>query len=459
MIGTPARSFWFPVQAVAKPQFLAGALILSSFAVALNGQAVDLDQEGVSGASRGRSQIGTRGEVSVGNSFHYQLGLNGIFDNQLQPVAADNKGNLVRVRNFYGEELTGGIYGTRIGRRYRLGLDYRLGVRHYTHSSYYSGSDHNLGLSYRARPSRFWTLNMAQRFTTTTNGLGFVAQGSNNDLGSALAPVAQFFSTRLNYLQSTGSATWIASSRTQVSFGADYIRQEYGSTVLFGSKGYLLNSKVERRLSKRFSVGGSYTKGRFTFGEQVESQSHTIQANLESSFARFWTFNLNAGATASDVTNKFTFRLDPVLAAILGQSTVTQSFNQRNIFPSGSVELTRRFEHSSFGANYSRSFGANNGVLGASRVEGASIAYSRNISGNINLGAAGTYWNYSGLGQITGKTNAKSANAQLSYRFTSALHLTMSYDYRIQKAGSLDYSGNRVAVGIAFSPSDRPLRF
>src|SRR6266581_4320321 len=102
--------------------------------------------------SRGVGDIGTRSGHQVDLRFY--AGVSGIFDNQVQPVSVDSKGNLVRIDNLYGVEGNLGAYGVHNWRTAALGLNYRGTYRHYNEQSYFDGSDHMLDLGYTYRKSR-----------------------------------------------------------------------------------------------------------------------------------------------------------------------------------------------------------------------------------------------------------------------------------------------------------------
>src|SRR6266851_8594298 len=72
--------------------------------------------------SRGAGDIGTRSGQQVDLRFY--AGVSGVYDNQLQPVSVDSKGNLIQVKSLYGVEANLGAYGTHNWKTATLGLDY-----------------------------------------------------------------------------------------------------------------------------------------------------------------------------------------------------------------------------------------------------------------------------------------------------------------------------------------------
>ena len=82
------------------------------------------------------------------------MDVNGVYDNGVQPIALDSKGNLVQVNGLYGVEANVGAYGVHRWKQAQLGLDYKGNFRHYTQQSFYDGSDHQFTLGYTYQKSR-----------------------------------------------------------------------------------------------------------------------------------------------------------------------------------------------------------------------------------------------------------------------------------------------------------------
>ncbi len=78
----------------------------------------------------GADTIGTRAGEQVDLRFYASL--TGIYDNGIQPVSVDSKGNLIQVGGLYGVRQLGfGAYGVHSWRVSQLGLNYSGDFSHY----------------------------------------------------------------------------------------------------------------------------------------------------------------------------------------------------------------------------------------------------------------------------------------------------------------------------------------
>jgi hypothetical protein len=371
-------------------------------------------------------------------------------------LVTDSNGNLIRSGGYTGVELNGGVSLSHGGRRYRIGLDYRGAYQRYTPAGYNTSLDHSLDLNYRRRVSRLWSIDLRQRIYTGSTGVGFVAQSVNADNGSGFSPASQFLSARNVYSLSTASATWIMSGRSSLTLGADYTLHQFKYATTTHARGYYLNSRYSYRLSKSTTVGGTYSYGNFNFTNS-QSDTNTGMAFVETDFARYWTVAVNAGITKSEVSGIQLVNLPAALAQAVGLTSINLPFSQNNLFPSGSVQIGRRFEHSAVSLNYTRGFSTGNSVLFSSRQEIILATYSLYTSNRLNFGFSGGHWKYGALGVTSQEFTTYSMGGGFSYRLGHSLHAVSRYDYRKQSAGTFNFGGNRISAGIAFSPGSRPL--
>src|SRR6185437_11708023 len=94
--------------------------------------------------TRGAGNIGTRSGEQV--SLRLFAGVNGIYDNGIEPLSVSSKGTLTQVKGLEGVEGNVGAYGVHSWKQAQLGLDYIGDFRHYSENSFYDGSDHRLAL-------------------------------------------------------------------------------------------------------------------------------------------------------------------------------------------------------------------------------------------------------------------------------------------------------------------------
>lgn len=414
--------------------------------------------------SRGAGDIGQRGGQPV--NLRFFANLTGIYDNSLLPYSVDSQGNLVQVNGLYGIEAGFGVYGTHQWRRARLGLDYRGNFYHYNKASFYDGTSHNLGLGYTYRKSRRLTFDLREIAGTSSRaigGLGFFYGAGAAALSSDIInqPGAQLFDNRIYYLQTSMAVNVIQSARTVYTLGGDGYTVRRQAKGLASLNGYTLRGRVQHRLSKNRSVGLTYEHTHFDFPPQFgEADIDTLMASFNSGFRRRWTFSVSAGAFLAEVNGLREVRLDPVIAAVLGQATGIQTFYRRTIYPTGTASLTGQLNRtSSVTLSYARMVTRGNGLYLTSRSESGSGSYTYTGIRKWNLGVNGGYTTLSGIGQNIRPYTLVTGGAGFTYGLTRALHVTGRFDARHQQidlAGALR-TGYRVSMGFAFSPGDVPL--
>lgn len=444
-------------------KFLGPALAISlalAFAPSAVGQdsgAGDYQGPGIS--TPGAAEVGTRGGRQV--DLRIYGGVNGVFDDNLQPMETDSKGNLIRIHNLYGVEASLGAYGVHNFRHAQLGLDYHGTYRRYFDNNTFNGADQSLVLGYKYQSSRRIVLDLHESAGTLSLGNSGVAASATNDPSSALNPASVFFDSRTNYLQSTASLTWLQSARTSYTMsGSGFLQDRKQSLNLTNSWGYDLTGSVTRRVSKANSIGASYTHSHAEFPEfRLITDSNAYHGTFASNFARYWTFSLEAGVVVSEIQSPFSYTLDPFLAAVFGQKTVTGIAYIKNTYPSGVATLKRQFQRGNISFNYQRGVTAGNGFTATSRQETALAAVAYTGLRKVSLNADGGYYNLASLSQTVAKIVQYSIAGGISYNLGRATYLNLRYDYRDQEVDISGYrrKGSRAAVGLTFSPGNVPL--
>jgi hypothetical protein len=270
------------------------------------------------------------------------------------------------------------------------------------------------------------------------------------------------FDNRTYYTQSTMDFNFIQTARTIYTFGGDGYAVRRQSSALVGLNGYDLHGTIQHRLSKFTTIGGSYQFLHFDFPRAFgQSDLHTAEFVYNTALNRRWTFTLRAGATHSEVRGQQSVAVDPVIAALTGQTAVLRTFYRVNTVPSGGASLIGRFKTSSLSFNYSRGTGAGNGLYLTSRQESATASYSYTGIRRASLSASGGYSTLSGLAQGLSSYSQWNASGGAAYNLTHALHLTARYDARQTDLDTYFYHrlGYRVSVGLTFSPGNLPVSF
>ena len=437
---------------------LSGALLLAA-AHGLMAQETDLSSyQGPGISSPGVGSIGSRSGEQL--DLRYYVGVSGVIDSTLVPFATDSQGNLIHIPYLYGIEVSGGAYGVHSWKRSQLALDYEGSYTKFMNYDAYNSTNHALTLGYTDEISRRLTLDLRESAGSLVFGTGQVADAASADLNSSFTPAARLFNARIYYLQSSVSATWQQSARMSYTVGGSAFLQDLKSEGLSNAWGYTFNASAKRRMSKNSTLGVTYARSHFEFpGFASVSDSNDFEGIFATTFARFWTLSIGAGATVTSGQSQFTFALNPVLAALLGQSTVTGISSFRVTYPSGTASLKRQFRHAVLAFNYYRGVNSGNGAFTAGRLDNASASISYTGVRKVNLGANASYYNFASIGQNLGTYSLYSAGAGVSYALGRDIYLAVRYDLLDQQIDISNYShtGSRATVGLNFSPGSLPL--
>lgn len=417
-------------------------------------QTIDLSEyQGPGILSPGVGDIGTRSGQPV--ELRYYAGVAGFYDSNPQSVSVDSKGNLLRIPDLYGVGLQFGAYGSHNFRHAQLSLDYRGDYQHTTLAGYDS-SDHSLTLGYTHQASRRLVFDLRQAIGTLKYGYGTVAAGATSDSTGALNASSLFFDTRTYYAQSTESMTFLQSAKTSYTISGTGFVQDYSTGAgLANTWGYTLSGSVNRRLSKNFTVGGLYQHSYFespSFGSQSTSDAYF--GTLTAVLGRFWTLSLQAGAANVQVQSPFSVTLSPLLAAVLGQNTLTGTSYYHTIYPNGSADLRRQFQRAVVNFHYDRKISAGNGTFSTARAEDFYAGYSYTGFRRFSLSVSGGYNALVALGEASYKFEQYNGGGGVTYSLGHNLDLSARFDVREQQITSSSYSvhGTRTTVGLLFSP-------
>ena len=435
-----------------------GALLLAAVPGLMAQDANQGSYQGPGISSPGVGDIGSRSGEQV--ALRYYIGVSGVADTTNAPFEVDSKGNLLRVPALYGVELIGGVYGVHSWKRSQLALDYVGGYTRYLNYDAYNSTNHAVTIGYTNQLSRRLRLDLREAAGSLTYGTGQVANAASSELNSSFTPAIRLFDTRTYYFQSTASATYLQSARMSYTAGVTGYFQNLKSTGLVNGWGASVNGSVMRRLSKSSTLGGTYVYSRFEYpGLSSSSNSHTFQALYATGFGRSWTLSIEAGATLSQGKSLFSLTLDPVLAAIFGQSTIPAISSFRTLYPSGTATLKRQFRRALLGFNYHRGVNSGNGAYNTGRMDNATAFLSYTGIRKLNLGVDGGYFTTKSIGQNLGSYSQYSGGAGLNYGLGRSMHLSLRYDYRDQQIDISNYknTGFRASVGLNFSPGNLPL--
>jgi hypothetical protein len=440
-------------------RMLGGALMLAAASTAAAQDTVDLSSyQGPGIISRGAGDVGTRSGEQL--SLRFYAGVSGIVDTNLQPFVLDAQGNLLRIHNLWGVQATGGAYGVHHWKKAQLGIDYSGDYHRYFNSDTYNGSDQHLTLGYTVQPTKRWSLDIRESVGTVSTATSEVLNTASADNASVVTPSTLLFDSRTTFLQSSAYATYLESARTSFTFGGSGFLSDQKATGLSNSGGYDFTGSAQRRMSKTTTLGVSYSYSHYEFPAfHSNSDSDSYHGTFATALGQFWTFSLEAGVTVSEVNSQITFGLSPELAALFGQSTITENSYSRTIYPSGSAMLQRKFRRASLSFNYVRGLNSGNGATGTSRQENAYMSFSYTGIRRLNIGVNGGHYNLVSIGQNTGTFATYAGSAGFTYTLGRGINLSARYSVNQQQIdlGGFNRTSTSASLGLLFSPGSVPL--
>jgi hypothetical protein len=409
--------------------------------------------------TRGAGDIGTRSGQDV--SMRFFANATGIYDNGLLPYSTDGSGQLISVGGLYGVEAALGAYGVHAFRHSRLGLDYKGTYRHYAENTYYDGSDHTLSLGYTYQKSRRLVFDMRQLAGSVSQATSY--GGTLSTVTDAIVtPSALLFDNRANFLQSSLDVNYVYSDRTTFTFGGQGFGVWRKAKGLIGMQGYELHGTMLRRLSRRTSVGATFSHSHYDYPKAFgESDINAYSGTWATQLGRSWTISANGGAYQVETQGLQRVAVDPAIAALLGVSSTLQTFYRKSIFPQWGMGVNRRFQHATLSLGYQAGVSGGNGVYLTSRQESGGASFNYTGIRKWTLAVNGAYSKLEGIGQDLQPFSQVSGGADVTYAITSPIHVFAQYATRRLEisADTFRRNSSRVAIGISFSPGDIPLSF
>ena len=408
--------------------------------------------------SRGAGDIGKRAGEDV--SLRYYASAAGIYDNGLLPYATDQNGNLLNVNGLWGTEVSFGAYGVHDFRHARLGLDYSGSYRYYNQNTFYNGTDQQLALGYSYQKSRRLVFDMRQIAGSITQATEF---GGFAGVADALVtPSSLLFDNRADFLQSSLDVNYLLSERTTLTFGGQGFGIWRKAPGLVGMQGYELHGTIQRRVSRRTTLGILYDHMHFDFPKAFgESDINSYGAMWAAQLSRFWTARVTGGIYQPEVQGLQAVAVDPTISALLGVTSTVQTFYQKRTFPQWSVALDRRFQHATLSFGYNRGVTGGNGVYLTSRQESANVGFSYQATRKWSFSVGADYARLNGIAQNLKPYSGFTGRTNFTYAITNPLHLVLAYDARQLEVIDAQFrrTGSRASIGFSFSPGDVPLAF
>jgi len=234
------------------------------------------------------------------------------------------------------------------------------------------------------------------------------------------------------------------------------------STALYGMTGYSARADGMYRLTKRFSLGGTYNFTHFDYLRVFGAADfHSVGAVVSYAFSKRAEITLQGGVSRVETLLLQVVTVDPVVAAITGQTSGLVAGYGLNYTPQLGARFAYGLRRSRFEATYNQGVSPGNGFYLTSRQDTVTAQYSYSGIRTWTVHALGTYTSLGGLAATVANYHMYSAGVNADHSFRgSPIALTMGVFVNVYNVGGGTYNGNqfRASVGLAYSPGQIPVR-
>ncbi len=414
------------------------------------------DYDGPSILGRAGSSAGRHGTESI--PIHVQASLNGTYDSSILAYSVDSRGAF-KPGASTGLDASVGVSGRKTWRRSYLGLDYGGNISHYFANSFFNGTNHQMNLGWGTQIGKRLHLSSQIGAGTSNRFLGGPSVFQSSEFEFLTAPVGELFDSRNYFIGTTTSATYSFSPRQSVRFSGTGSTTRRKARSLVDMRSYGGSADWVYRLSRRSSLGISYSFSHFDF-EKVfgDTDVHTVGAHGSRKIGRDWDVSASFTMSKQSTVGVRSFALDPVLSAILGRSSGSEVFETNNLLAGGSLGVNRKIRRSSLGINAQRGVTPGNGYFLTSINEGVGANFTHNFSRDLSFSGSVNYTKLISLGFASGNFTGWNAGSGVTYKLTESIGINARYDWRTfdLRRTTFGRTGNRISVGITYFPKQGP---
>jgi hypothetical protein len=394
--------------------------------------------------------------------FQPYLALSGIADDGLTAVATKNN-QLVQQQN-YGVDFAFGITGRRVYKKDSIELEFHGDLYHYTPDSYYDGGNYFLMLTYLHQFSRRVSMALTENAGLYSNN--FSVQNGAVDLSSTntnllATPGTQLFDNNTLYLSTAADVIIQKSARWSFDLGGTGFLVRRASSSLYGTTGATARVDTNYRFTRRLTAGAYYSYTNYQFNKAFGGSGvNTAGMILSYSLSKRLQFRFRGGGSRVVTNGTQVILLDPVIAAILGYTQGVIAIHRMNYIPDISAQLFSQYKVGTASLEFIESITPGNGLFLTSRRTSISGHYDYTGIRRWTFTAGGSYDDLITLGVLVGEYRSYSARLAATRVLHAGFQATLSGEYRRFDISDASFLRNsyRVSLGVAWSPSERPLK-
>ena len=356
----------------------------------------------------------------------------------------------------WGYSVGGGISAEHKFKDGTFSLSYRGDYRHYFARTYSNGTDQSLSILYTKRLSRHWSLGLQGSGGQIIYGGDFYSASP----GVGASVLTNPLSTQSRFANAGLNLTYEQTRRLSYTFGGEFFYSAYNYAGAVNSTGGSGTASVNYRTTARTTVGATYTRTYFTYGQSRGSTSiDGAFLTASHTFPQHWLVSVSAGVSHTHSQGTITQAITLLLGQQLVSGFLIGPYNRTYYAPSFQGTLSRNMHRSLFSISGGQGINAGNGTFLASKDQFVTATYSltRHLT-NFSFGGG-----YTRLTSVANTISSRytTANASASYGFNVARYLSanirydfLHYDNLYQLQG---LNESRFSVGFSFSSKSVPL--
>jgi hypothetical protein len=371
-------------------------------------------------------------------------------------------GTLASSPNQYGLSFTGAFGGRKVFHRDQLGIrvatQYQL---YFPSSGVYNGPNINMAVDYSHVISRRLTLNLVGTSTIFSQGYTLQNPVINPDISMAninlaSSPNIQIFDSSTKQFNLQASLTYQLNARISFNFGGSYFAVIRDNPFLIGAGGEQAQGDVNYRWTKKTTVGVYYSYSYYQFQHGAgTSDTNTLGLIYSYAFSRTLQFRLRGGASTTESLGLQAIPLNPVIAALLGETSTIIDLFRNSATSDISAQLVKDFNG---GRTASIAFvngvSPGNGLFQTSKQQSISINFGAKIRRVYQIQVAVSHDSLTSIAQTIGGYTGENAQISFSRAFRGgfASNLNMTYRHVSISGGTPLSAQYGFTSGISWSP-------
>lgn len=388
------------------------------------------------------------------------VGLSSVYDTGISR-RVNPDGSLGNPSTLTGGEFTWSLSGRHYFRRDVVGVLYSGNVTRYSGSGGYNGTNQSVTVDYSHVLTRRLAVNfsgsgsiLAQNYALENPAVG---ADTIANISLASSPNIQIFDTGAKQFSGQADLTWRKTSRLSFNLGTSYFGISRDSALLLGVTGQQFRGDVNYRLTRKTTVGSYYSYSHYLYPHGAgDSDINTLGMIFSYAISRTMQIRFRGGVSRIESLGQQTVRIDPAIAALLGQSSGIVDSYQILRTSDLSAQLVKDFGRgTTVSLAYARGISPGNGVFQTSRQESISGNVTLRLKRNASLQTSFGRDTLGSVGQALGEFKSDSARISLSRTYRRGFGLSLAAEYRHFDIVNFASIRNqlRITTGFTWSPT------